>query len=38
MEVVACSVVEVHGGRIHRERDDYDNLALMEQLGVAGDR
>jgi steroid delta-isomerase-like uncharacterized protein len=38
MEVVACSVVEVDGGRIRRERDHFDSLALMEQLGVAGNR
>jgi hypothetical protein len=25
-------------GRIHQERDYYDTLALMEQLGVAGNR
>ncbi|QKT02792.1 ester cyclase [Ectothiorhodospiraceae bacterium 2226] len=38
MEVVACSVVEVREGRIGWERDYYDTLALMEQLGVAGNR
>jgi steroid delta-isomerase-like uncharacterized protein len=36
MEVVACSVAEIRDGQIHRERDYYDTLALMEQLGVAG--
>jgi predicted ester cyclase len=36
--VGACSVVEVRVGRIHRERDYYDTLALMEQLGVGGNR
>ncbi len=35
MEVVACSVAEMDDGQIHRERDYYDTLALMEQLGVA---
>jgi steroid delta-isomerase-like uncharacterized protein len=35
MKVVACSVIEVRDGQIHRERDYYDNLALMNQLGVA---
>jgi steroid delta-isomerase-like uncharacterized protein len=35
MEVVACSVVEVRDGRIVEERDYYDTLALMTQLGVA---
>jgi steroid delta-isomerase-like uncharacterized protein len=35
IEVVACSVVEVRDGRIVEERDYYDTLALMTQLGVA---
>jgi steroid delta-isomerase-like uncharacterized protein len=35
MEVVACSVAEIHGGQIHRERDYYDTLSLMRQLGLA---
>lgn len=35
MEVVACSVAEIYAGQIHRERDYYDTLALMQQLGVA---
>lgn len=34
MKVVACSIVEMRGAKIYRERDYYDNLALMEQLGV----
>ena len=34
IEVVACSVAEVREGQIHRERDYYDSLALMNQLGV----
>jgi steroid delta-isomerase-like uncharacterized protein len=34
MKVVACSIIEVHGGKIVRERDYYDNMALMQQLGV----
>jgi steroid delta-isomerase-like uncharacterized protein len=34
IEVVACSVVEVRDGRIVEERDYYDTLALMTQLGV----
>ncbi len=38
MEVAACSVVEIRDGRIIRERDYFDSLALLEQLGVAGDR
>jgi steroid delta-isomerase-like uncharacterized protein len=35
MKVVACSVVEVREGRIVEERDYYDTLALMTQLGIA---
>jgi len=38
MQVVACSVAEVRDGRIHTERDYYDTMTLMEQLGVADDR
>jgi limonene-1,2-epoxide hydrolase len=38
MEVVACSVVEVDGGRIRRERDYFDSVAFMEQHGVSGNR
>jgi steroid delta-isomerase-like uncharacterized protein len=38
MEVVACSVAEIRDGRIQRERDYYDTLALMEQLGADRDR
>jgi steroid delta-isomerase-like uncharacterized protein len=35
MEVVACSVAEIYDGQIHRERDYYDTLSLMRQLGLA---
>jgi steroid delta-isomerase-like uncharacterized protein len=35
IEVVACSVVEVRDGRIVEERDYYDTMTLMTQLGVA---
>jgi steroid delta-isomerase-like uncharacterized protein len=34
-EVVGCNVVEVRDGRIVREREYFDRLALMEQLGLA---
>jgi steroid delta-isomerase-like uncharacterized protein len=35
VEVVLCNVVEVREGRIRRERDYFDGLSLMRQLGVA---
>jgi steroid delta-isomerase-like uncharacterized protein len=35
-EVVACNVVEVRDGKIYREREYFDSLSLMQQLGVAG--
>jgi steroid delta-isomerase-like uncharacterized protein len=34
--VVACNVVEVRDGRIVREREYFDRLAIMDQLGLAG--
>jgi steroid delta-isomerase-like uncharacterized protein len=34
--VVACSVIEARDGKIVQERDYYDNMALMNQLGVTG--
>ncbi len=30
-----CNVVEVRDGKIYRERDYFDNLHLMHQLGAA---
>jgi steroid delta-isomerase-like uncharacterized protein len=35
VEILACNVVEVADGRILREREYYDTLAIMGQLGVA---
>lgn len=35
LEGVGCNVVEIRDGRIYRERDYYDTLALMRQLGAA---
>lgn len=35
LEGVGCNVVEVRDGRILRERDYYDTLAMLRQLGVA---
>lgn len=34
VEVVACNVIETRDARIYREREYYDTLALMQQLGV----
>jgi steroid delta-isomerase-like uncharacterized protein len=35
LEGVGCNVIEVRDGKIHRERDYFDTLALLQQLGVA---
>ncbi len=32
---MACNVVEARDGKIHRERDYFDTLSLMQQLGLA---
>ena len=34
--VVACSVMKARDGRIIREHDYYDNMAIMSQLGLSG--
>lgn len=34
VEIVGCNVVEVADGRILREREYFDEMALMRQLGV----
>jgi len=34
IELVVCNVVEVRDGKILREREYYDNLSIMRQLGV----
>ncbi len=34
IEVVACSIIDARGGRIAREHDYYDVMAMMSQLGV----
>ena len=31
-----CNVIEVRDGKIHREREYYDTLAILQQLGVMG--
>lgn len=34
IDVVACSIVDAHGGHIAREHDYYDVMAMMSQLGL----
>jgi steroid delta-isomerase-like uncharacterized protein len=34
VEVVVCDVVEVRDGKIHREREYYDAMTMMQQLGA----
>ena len=34
VEIVVCNVIELDDGKILREREYYDNLAIMRQLGV----
>jgi steroid delta-isomerase-like uncharacterized protein len=34
VEVVVCNVIEVRDGKIYREREYYDALSMMQQLGV----
>ena len=34
VEVVACNVIEAENGKIVRERDYYDVMSVMQQLGV----
>ena len=35
IEVVACSIIDAHGGHIAREHDYYDVMAMMSQLELA---
>jgi predicted ester cyclase len=35
VEGVACNVIEVRDGKIYRERDYFDNLAILSQLDVS---
>lgn len=35
IDVVGCNVIEARDGRIHRERDYWDNLTIIEQVGAA---
>lgn len=34
IEMIVCNVVEVRDGKIYREREYYDTLSLLTQLGV----
>ncbi|MBA3489418.1 MAG: ester cyclase [Longispora sp.] len=34
VEMVVCNVVEIRDGKVYREREYYDNLTMMQQLGV----
>lgn len=34
VEVVVCNIIETQDGKIYREREYYDGLSLMQQLGV----
>jgi len=34
-EAFNCNIIEVRDGKIYRERDYFDRLALLEQLGIA---
>jgi steroid delta-isomerase-like uncharacterized protein len=33
--VLVCNIIEARDGKVYREREYYDRLAIMEQLGVA---
>ncbi len=35
IEVVGCNVIEAENGKIVHERDYYDVMSVMQQLGVA---
>jgi steroid delta-isomerase-like uncharacterized protein len=34
IEIVVCDVIEVRDGKIYREREYYDEMSLMKQLGL----
>lgn len=34
VEVVVCNIIEARDEKIYREREYYDGLSLMQQLGV----
>jgi uncharacterized protein (TIGR02246 family)/steroid delta-isomerase-like uncharacterized protein len=35
VEIVMCNVMELRDGKIHREREYFDRLAMLEQIGIA---
>jgi steroid delta-isomerase-like uncharacterized protein len=35
IEGFLCNIIDVRDGKIYRERDYYDNMALLSQLGVS---
>lgn len=37
VEVVVCNIVEAQDGQVVREREYYDSLSIMRQLGVIED-
>jgi steroid delta-isomerase-like uncharacterized protein len=37
IEIIVCNVVETRDGKVVREREYFDTLAMMRQLGVMGD-
>ncbi len=37
IDVCVCNVMEIRDGKIHREREYFDALTMMTQLGVVQD-
>lgn len=37
IEVLVCNVIEVEHGKIVREREYFDSMSLIDQLGPTGD-
>lgn len=37
VEVVVCNIIEAQDGRIVREREYFDGLSIMRQLGIIDD-
>jgi steroid delta-isomerase-like uncharacterized protein len=34
LDVVVCDLIEVRDGKVYREREYYDQMTIMQQLGV----